>query len=386
MRVMIPSVLFLGLANFTTGLLHSFRKFSVAAATGVVFNLSVIVVTIPLAQRFGIYAAAFGVLLGTALQLGIMLPSLIKTGLFPSAGLSFRDPALVRMWRLFLPILAGGLAVTALRTVDKIIGSFMPAGSISALNYADKIAGGPARIFTMSVAVVLFPALVRKVADGAADRGDTIVRGLNIAAFLTLPWAALLITLRVPIVFVLLQRGAFDAQATALVALPLAIYCLGEFADGITTMVNNAFYSHHDSRTPQSVYVASNVLRIGLILALVPLLGYAAIATGYVIAVDLELLVLLLLLRRHVPDLDLKALGIGLLRIVGASAVAGAVGWVVFELLWPRTTQTQLVTLFVLMASFVPAILAYYAVARLLGSSEAAEVRTRIGSLFRRLG
>jgi putative peptidoglycan lipid II flippase len=384
MRIMLPSVLFLGLANFVTGLLHSFKRFSVAAATGVVFNLSIVVFTIPLAQRFGIFAPALGVLVGTILQLSIMLPSLIKTGVFPSAGRSFRDPALVRMWRLFLPILLGGLAATALATVDKIIGSFMPAGSISALNYASKIAGGPARIFTMSVAVVLFPTLVKKVAEGVEGRGDMIIRGINIAAFLTLPWAALLIALRTPIVFVLLQRGAFDAQATKLVALPLAIYCLGAFADGISTMVNNAFYSHHDSKVPTYIYVGSNIFRIGVILALVPLVGYAAIATGYAIAVDGALILLLVMLRRHVPDLDLRALAVGQGKIVAASAVAGVVGWLIFTILWPLTSKTQLVTLFVLVASFAVALPAYYAAARALGSAEAVEVRNRIGGTLRR--
>jgi putative peptidoglycan lipid II flippase len=373
MRIMLPSVLFLGLSNFVTGLLHSFKRFSVAAATGVVFNLSIVVFTIPLAHRFGIFAPALGVLVGTILQLGIMLPSLIKTGVFPSVGRSFRDPSLVRMGRLFLPILLGGLAATALATVDKIIASFMAAGSISALNYASKIAGGPARIFTMSVAVVLFPTLVKKVADV-----------INIAAFLTLPWAALLITLRTPIVFVLLQRGAFDARATQLVALPLAFYCLGAFADGISTMVNNAFYSHHDSKIPTYIYVGSNIFRIGIILALVPLLGYAAIATGYAIAVDGALILLLVMLRRHVPDLDLRALAVGQTRIVAASAVAGIVGWLAFRMLWPFTAQTQLVTLLVLAVSFAVALPAYYAAARILGSPEAVEVKDRIGAVLHR--
>lgn len=384
MRVMIPSVLFLGLANLVTGLLHSFKRFSAAAATGVVFNLSIVVFTIPLAQRFGIFAPAVGVLVGTALQLGIMLPSLIKTGLFPSVGSSFRDPALVRMWRLFLPILLGGLAATALSTIDKVIGSFMATGSISALNYASKIAGGPARIFTMSVAVVLFPTLVKKVADGAEGRGDMIIRGINIAAFLTLPWAALLIALRTPIVYVLLQRGAFNAQDTKLVALPLAIYCLGAFADGISTMVNNAFYSHHDSRIPTFIYVGSNIFRIALILMLVPLLGYAAIATGYAIAVDVALILLLVMLRRHVPDLDLSELAFGMAKIVAASVVAGLVGWLVFSALGAFTAQTQAVTVLALAVSFAVALPSYYAAARMLHSTEAEDVKNRIVVVLRR--
>ena len=386
MRVVLPTVLFLGISNFVTGLLHSYKRFGVAAATGVVYNLAIVLATIPLANQYGIFAPAIGVLVGCALQLAIMLPSLAKTGLFPSFGLSFRDPALVRMWRLFLPILLGGLFATMLSTVDKIIGSFMAAGSISALNYANKVAGGPSRIFTMSLAVVLFPVLAKKVAEGAARQGDMIVRGINLAAFLTLPWAALLIALRTPVVYVLFQRGAFDARATQLVALPLAIFCLGSFADGISTMVNNAFYSHHDSRIPTYIYVGSNVLRIAVVLALVPLLGYAAIATGSVIAVNIALVLLLVMLRRHVPDLDLRALAVGLARIVVASIVAGVTGWAAFALVWPQTAKSQLVTMFVLGFCFALALPVYYSTALLMRSPEAAEAGSRVRALISRSG
>jgi putative peptidoglycan lipid II flippase len=385
MRILLPSVLILGLSNFVTGLLHSFKRFGPAAATGVVFNLAVVVTTIPLAERFGIYAPALGVLFGCILQLGIMLPSLIGTGLFPSVGFSFRDPALLRMWRLFWPIFVGGLAVTVLKSADKIIGSFLPEGSISALNYAAKIAGGPSRIFTMSIAVVLFPALVKKVAEGATDQGDMIVRGLNLAAFLTLPWTALLIALRTPIVYVVLQRGAFDASATPTVALALAIYCLGDFADGISTMINNAFYSHHDSRIPTLVFVGSNVLRVLAVLALVPLLGYLGIAAGTALAVDGALIVLLVTLRRHVPDLDLKALGVGLLKIVIASAFGGLVGWTIFGLVPASATASQSMTVLALAISFVPALAAYFVVARMIGCDEATLVQRRFGELTGRL-
>jgi putative peptidoglycan lipid II flippase len=385
MRILIPSVLVLGLSNFVTGLLHSFKRFGPAAATGVVYNLAVVLMTIPLAQRIGILAPAFGVLIGCVLQLAIMLPSLVGTGLFPSAGFSFRDPALVRMWRLFWPIFAGGLLVTALKSVDKIAGSFLPAGSISALNYAAKIAGGPSRIFAMSIAVVLFPSFVKAVAEGVQDRGDMIVRGLNLAAFLTLPWTALLIALRTPIVFVILQRGAFDASATPRVALALAIYCLGDFADGISTMVNNAFYSHHDSRTPMLIFVGSNAFRAAAILTLVPLLGYLGIAVGNALAVDVALVILLVMLRRHVPALDLKGLGVGFFKIVAASAGSGAAGWATYSLLAGRAAGSQIVTASALLVSVVPALAVYVALARLMRCEEAVMVQRRLGELLQRI-
>lgn len=385
MRIMLPTVLILGLANFVTGLLHSLKRFGIAASTGVVFNLALVLVTIPLAKELGIVAPAIGVLVGSLLQLGIMVPSLIKERLFPSIGLSFRDPALVRMWKLFWPILAGALLVTALQTIDKVVASYLPAGSLSALSFASKIAGGPPRIFAMSLSVVLFPTLVKKVVDNTKGRGDLVVGGVAMAAFLTLPWLGVIIALRTPVTMVLLQRGAFDAAATAVVAVPLAIYCLSEFASGISTMVNNAFYSHQDSKTPTVIYIAANVLRVGVILALVPTLGYLAIASASAVIMNAELLVLLLVLRRrHMADLDLGSLGIRLTKIIAASVVAGVVGAIAYPPLDALFPATFLGTLVALGISCVPALAAYYGAAMLMRCDETVLLNRRVAELLRR--
>jgi peptidoglycan biosynthesis protein MviN/MurJ (putative lipid II flippase) len=132
--------------------------------------------------------------------------------------------------------------------------------------------------------------------------------------------------------------------------------------------------------------MGSNLLRIAVVLALVPLLGYAAIATGYVIAVNIALVLLLVMLRRHIPDLDLRALAVGLARIVAASVVAGIAGWAAFALMWPDTEKSQLVTMLVLLFCFALALPVYYLTALLLRSPEAAEAGSRIRALMTRSG
>ncbi len=386
MRMLAPTVLVLGFSNFAVGILHSLKHFGPASATGVVYNLAVVLATIPLAGSIGIWAPALGVFAGCVLQFVIMAPTLVRTGLFPSVGWSFRDDALVRMWRLFWPIFIGGLIVTVLDSVDKIMGSFLAEGSISALGYATKIAGGPSRIFAMAISVVLFPAMAKNAAENSSSRGDVLVNGVNLAAFLTLPWTALLIALSTPVVFVVLQRGAFDASATALVALPLMVYCLGDFADGISTMVNNAYYAHHDSKRPTYIYVGSNVVRAVIVVSLVPLVGYIGIALGQAIAVDLALVWLLLSLRRHVPDLDLRVLGIGFGKIALAAASCGIVGRVVFDALSGHVAGDKATTVLALAAATVPALAVYYFVTTALRCREAAEFRRRFVQLTSRLG
>jgi len=240
------------------------------------------------------------------------------------------------------------------------------------------------RVVAMAIAVVLFPELAKKVADGSDERGDMIVNAVNLGAFLTLPFTALLVALATPVVYVILQRGAFDAASTRLVALPVVLYCLGDFADGISTMVNNAYYSHHDSRVPTLVFVGSSVLRLIVILGLVPLLGYLGIAAGNAIAVDVALVVLLIALRRHVPNLDLRRLAVGFGKIVLASVGVGVVAWGVFQLLADSVSGSQLATTGALVVASVPALAAYLALASLLKCKEMDDLRSRLAARVER--
>jgi len=383
MRIMLPSIFFCGLANFVTGLLHAFKRFGAASATGAVYNLAVVLMTIPLANRYGAVAPAMGILLGAVLQLAIMLPPLVKTGLFPAIGFRLRDPALMRIWGLFWPILAGALVVLGMKTIDKVIASFFSTGSIAALNYADKISGGPARIFTMAVAVVLFPSLAQQVVDKSEDLAQTVRSGITYSAVLTIPWLAIFIGLREPIVSVLLQRGAFGAEATAMVAFPMAIYCLGQFATGVSTMLSNSFYSHHDSRTPTIIISSTKLVRVAVVLLSLPILGYASIAFGVAVSSNLTILLLLVFLRRKVPDLDIGRVFRTLGWIVVASAAGAVVAWAVYVLIIGTGPAPNLAKAGALMAASVAALPVFGVTAHVLGVTEVSEILDRGMQLVR---
>ncbi len=333
MRIMLPSVFFLGMANVVTGVLHSFKRFGAASAASAVLNFAIVATTIPLAHRFGILAPAAGVLLGNTVQLAVQLPALLKTGIGPSIGLKFRDPAFRRMWIILWPILVAFTLSQAAGVIEKSVLSYLPAGSIAALNYADKVAGGPARIFAMAISVVVFPFLAEKAWDEASDMPATLVKSLNVAALLTIPWLAIFVILRRPIVTLLFERGAFDARATAMVALPMAIYCFGQYAAGIATAINNSFYAHHDSKTPMTVGVLLRFGGIGLGVLAIPLLQHAGMAVGTAVAANLTVAILLYRLKRKEPTLDLGRFARTVVSVLVASAFGAGVAWVVFSLI-----------------------------------------------------
>jgi peptidoglycan biosynthesis protein MviN/MurJ (putative lipid II flippase) len=130
--------------------------------------------------------------------------------------------------------------------------------------------------------------------------------------------------------------------------------------------------------------VGSSALRAVVIVALVPFFGYLAIAVGNAIAVDIALVLLLLLLRKHVPLLDLRGLGVGFFKIVVAAVGSGVAGWAAYSFIHARIGDSQLQTTAALLISVVPALAVYLVLARVFRCDEAAELERRIGDMARR--
>ena len=102
-----------------------------------------------------------------------------------------------------------------------------------------------------------------------------------------------------PIVRVVLQSGAFDAESTALVARVLQFYALAIVGESVLELVARVFYANHNSKTPMFVAIGALVLRIGLMLAWRDTLGAAGLALAYAIGVTVEATVLWFLARRN---------------------------------------------------------------------------------------
>ena len=159
---------------------------------------------------------------------------------------------------------------------------------------------------------------------GAAVSAVLIVAGMN--PFLTLPAAVGLLLLREPIVRLLLERGAFDAESTGLTAWALGFFALGLVGHAVVEIVARAFYALKNTVTPVAAGVGAMALNIGLSLLLMNLFArwgwppHGGLALANALAVTLEMVVLLYLLRPLLGGLGDSGLG----RAIGKMALAAA--------------------------------------------------------------
>jgi putative peptidoglycan lipid II flippase len=159
---------------------------------------------------------------------------------------------------------------------------------------------------------------------------STLAATLRAVLYLALPAAAGLFVLRVPLVQIFFQRGAFTATSTQMVAWALAFFVLGLPAHSVVEIVVRAFYALHDTKTPVMVGVAAMGLNVALSLAFLDTfealgwLPHGGLALSNSLATTVEMAVLLALLRQRLAGLEGPHLARSLLRITLATALMAA--------------------------------------------------------------
>jgi putative peptidoglycan lipid II flippase len=164
------------------------------------------------------------------------------------------------------------------------------------------------------------------------DFRSTVSSTLRAILFLSLPATIGLIMLRVPLIQVLLERGAFDARSTEWVSAALGFYALGLAGHSAVEILSRAFYALHDTIRP--VAVGLGAMGLNIILSLIlgrPAedggMAHAGLALANSIATLLEMIVLWVLLTRKAEGMPWREVGVSFLRTLAASVVMGAVLW-----------------------------------------------------------
>lgn len=304
MRVVLLAAIVFGVSGTVTGILHATNRFALAAMAGPLHNLGVIFGVLFLVPRIGIYGLAWGIVFGSLLHLGIQLPGLARAGMiwFPTLGMG--QGAMRGSIRELLRLLGPRVITTNLGSVTRLltntIASFLPVGSISALGYAYSLWQFPETLIGTAIAVAVFPRLAQRAAarDTAGFQRLYRIALITILA-LAVPSLLFAIFFAQPIVTLVLQRGAFDAESTALVAGVLQFYALAIVGESLLELVARVFYANRDSRTPMWVAIGAMVLRLALMLWWRDTLGAPGLALAYGVGVTIEASTLWFLSRRR---------------------------------------------------------------------------------------
>lgn len=336
LRIMLPMLIFIGLAGWAQGVLNAFGHFTLPALMGIPYNLIMIAGIFLAGACGGIYGVAWATLLAAASQFFIQVPGLFRQGVVYRRFFDWRHPDLRQMFFLSLPVLAGLATGQMSVVIERAMASGLTEGSISALSYAQKALGIAQGLLTVPLVTVLYPSLSEKAAFFDREGFHRwLGRGLTLLAFLLLPLAAGLVVLRFDLIRFLFQRGAFDAGDTWLTALALLFYAPGLLFQAWRDILNRAFYALHDTVTPMwvgFVALASNVL---FNLLFIRFFALGGLALGSSLASVLACLLLFFSLRRRTGRFGDPHLPGEIVRILAAALLMAAVVWLLAGFVFP---------------------------------------------------
>ncbi|MGW4275937.1 murein biosynthesis integral membrane protein MurJ [Streptomyces seoulensis] len=301
-RLTATCVLAFGLAGYCSAALRAHRRFVAPAAIYVAYNAGIIAAMYLLGAAWGVRAAAAGVAAGGCLMVAVQVPSLWRqlTSRRPAPRASGPD-AEGRPMRLALvaAVLLFALCRQSQVLVERFLASTLPAGAISHLNYAQKVAQIPMTLSLM-LCTVTFPVVARALADGDTERARTRVqRDLALASALVLLGMCAVIACAPQLTELLFQRGAFTAEDTAATAAVMRVYALGLLGQ---TLVGALVRSYFSAGRPRWYPVAAMAAGIAVTswtgAAAVGPFGVAGIAAANALGITVTAALLLTGLRK----------------------------------------------------------------------------------------
>jgi putative peptidoglycan lipid II flippase len=393
-RILFPGAGLLVLSAWCLGILNSHRRFLLSYAAPIAWNVAIIVALLVYGGRVGEFPlaiiAAWGSVIGSALQLLVQLPTVLR--LLPRFHLVL-DAATANVRTVisnFGPVFVGRGVVQISAYVDTIIASFLGQGAVAALTSAQVLYTLPVSLFGMSVSAAELPAM--SSALGAEEEVAGYLRtrldaGLRRIAFLVVPSAMAFLALGDVLAGALFQAGRFTRADSVYVWAILAGSAVGLLASTLGRLYASTYYALRDTRTPLRFAVLRVVLTTGLgVLFALPLpraLGLDARwgAAGLTASAGLAGWVEFMLLRRRLnARIGHTGLpGAFVLRLWLAALVAAAGAWTV-KLMYGTQRPVVLAVL-----AIAPYGLIYFALTSALGLPEGRAILARVPFVGRRL-
>jgi len=380
--IMFPYIAFMSLVALSAGILNTWRRFAVPAATPVLLNVCMIGsawLGAPWLRSQGIepiYSLAAGVMLGGVLQLAVQIPALLKLGLLPQISVSptqikaaWRDQGTRQILTMMGPALLGvGVAQLSL-VINTQIASHLTPGSVSWISYADRLMEFPIALLGVALGVVLMPQLAAAKAEADRERYSAMLDwGLRLVLVLALPCAVALLVFSQPLVAVLYHYGAFSSHDVQQTSLALTGYGVGLWGLVAIKVLASGFYANQNTRTPVQIAVVVVVFTQLMNWLLVPYLAHAALTLSIALGALVNALSLLVGLRRQGQFMPLPGWPRLCLQVLLACALmAGGLGWAAQNWDWTGLQSLAWQRAGLMFLVLVASSVVYFATLRVIG-------------------
>lgn len=326
-RILFPYLFFIGLSSTMIAILNSHNKFFITGLSSALLNLAWISM-IFIGAFFNddpeqlIYYASLGILLGGFLQTVINFPFLKKIGYSFRLIIKLQSTAMKTLWKRFIPGMIG-LGIREINLLmDALIASFLPAGSISALGFGNRLMQLPLGIFGISAGTAVLPSFSRSLINKDWEElSNTLRFSILFMLYIMLPVTAFICGGAYEIVALLFKRGVFDEKAVLMTVQALTFYSLGLCFFGLNQTITPVFYASKDTKTPMLIALFMCISNIVLNVILMFPLKHAGLALATSITAMIQFIVMLKILIKRFPEIKLKGMIRNSVKIIIISVI-----------------------------------------------------------------
>lgn len=303
LRIMFPYLALISLVAFAGGIQNSHGKFSIPAATPMIFNLCLIISAVYVAPKYNmpVYVLAWGVLLAGFIQLLVQYFPLYTIDRIPRPKLNFGNTGLKKFLKLILPaILAGGIIQINL-LIDTIFASLLETGSPTWLYVSDRLIQFPMGIFAIAIGTVLLPSLSNiDVNNDKVSFIASLQKGQRFVIFIGIPSLIGLFFCAEDLISTIFLRGEFRVTDVYQSSYSLMAFSFGLPFFMLMKVLTPAFFARKDTKTPMYVALLSLLINaiLNYVLAFTFDYGHVGIAIGSSVAALLSVLILEIILLR----------------------------------------------------------------------------------------
>src|SRR4051794_3507014 len=328
-RITFPYLLLITLVTLYGGMLNVMQRFASAAAASILLNISMMM-TLSLAAFFpgAGHAAAWGVLISGFLQYFLLAGDLARHGGLPRFAPLKLDADVRAFFRALGPATVGSMGTQVALFADTIIATFLPAGALSALYYADRLNQLPIGVIGIAIGTVLLPEMSRRLTgNDPAGAMASQRRAFDFTLLFSVPFVAAFLTVPDVIMRAMFARGAFSRADAAAAGATLAAYAIGLIPFVLIRSAVATFYARKDTATPVKAALTGVAVNVALKIALVGALAQVGLALATAAGAWINLLLVLgFAVRAGYLEFD-RALLVSLGKFLAVGLVLAAALW-----------------------------------------------------------
>jgi putative peptidoglycan lipid II flippase len=355
LKISAGTIVFSSIEEANTGILNVNGVYVVPRLITNLRNLLAILLLVFFHEKYGVYASAFGILIGLFFEC-------LTSSLLATRFVSFRfrlDPKDVYIrdsFKMILPV-AIGIGITELSSIiNKIIASYLSEGSLATISYSTRLISVLCSLAIYPIETTLFPVLSKCASENKTeDLYNTFLSMLGFELMLSLPITIGGMVLSKQLVSIVFERGAFSSNDALVVGSAFFWYLPSFLFQSLRSPSGKFLYSKENTKIPTLIGVVELVLTVGLncLFTFVFHMGVNGIAISSSISSFFSFLAMFYLLKRSEKELSLKPIARSFVSIFLSGVIMGVCVWLFGFALKSYIGKTLLTVLDILLGCFV---------------------------------